>query len=317
MGIYKASFAKDPKEDRKIVNKWVIDSLAANPRLWFGTESNPFDPRSQTEDLGDNNMKASEYGIRNLKRIIIHLNEWTKEDADKYDNLEEMYGALVGQFSRYMGHVVKNVGGVYETPKSVEQGGDVYEPTPKAIQQEAVSFLNKQLFETPKWLLDEKILNKISNPVSAELVGIVQTNTLNSLLSSARLNRLSTCENRYGAKNTYQLEQMMDDVKKGIWSELSTHKPIDGYRRNLQKAYVDALINILNPPPTPGNVVFSFGGASNINAKNIDAVSVVRAQLVALKGEINAAIAANPDKMSKYHLQDVSERIKKALDPKG
>ena len=313
---YKATFAKDEKADQKIVNQWVIDSLKANPRLWFGTETNPFDPRSQTEDLGDNAMKASGYGIMNLKRIIVQLPEWTKEEADKYDNLRDMYGALVGQFSRYMGHVTKNVGGVYETPESVEQTGDVYEPTPEALQQDAVAFLNKQLFETPTWLLDTAILNKITDPVTSEMVGNLQTNMLNSLLSGSRLNRLAVCSSRFGEKNTYALDDMMEDVQKGIWSELATKKPIDGYRRNLQKAYVDALVNLLNPPPPPPNMN-SYFAMFYANTKNTDVTSVARAQLVALRAQINAAIPGIADKMSKYHLQDVSERIRKALDPKG
>ena len=312
---YKATFAKDEKEDEKIVNKWVIDSLKANPRLWFGTETNPFDPRSQTEDLGDNSMKASEYGIKNLKRIIVKLPEWTKEEGDKYDNLRDIYSALVGQWGRYMGHVVKNVGGIYETPKSVEQTGeDVYEPTPKPIQEEAVAFLNKQLFETPTWLLDKNILNKITNPVMAEQVGNVQVSVLNSLLSGARLNRMATATNRFGEQNTYTLDKMMDDVKKGVWSELASKKTIDGYRRNLQKAYVEALINVLNPPPAqPGMQV----NAMNFTTKNSDAISIARGQLAELKTEIAAAIPGTKDKMSKYHLQDLSFRITKALDPKG
>ena len=311
---YKASFAKDEKEDKNIVNQWVIDSLKANPRLWFGTESNPFDPRSQTEDLGDNSMKASEYGIKNLKRIIVMLPEWTKEDADKYDNLRDMYFALLGQYSRYMGHVVKNVGGIYETPKSVEQTGEeVYEPTPKNLQKDAVTFLNKQLFETPTWLLDKKILNKITDPVGNESVGNIQVGILNSLLSAARLNRLAACTNRFG-KHTYQMDDMLNDVKKGVWSELKTKKAIDGYRRNLQKAYVEALINLINPaaPLTPGP-----GGTQPVNARATDVGSVARAQLETLKKEIAAAIPATSDKMSKYHLKDMEERIKRALDPKG
>lgn len=311
---YKASFAKDEQEDKKIVNQWVIDSLKANPRLWFGTETNPFDPRSQTEDLGDNSMKASEYGIKNLKRIVAQLPEWTKEDADKYDNLKDMYTAVVGQYYRYMNHVLKNVGGVYETPKSIEQTGeDVYAPTPKAIQTEAVKFLNKQLFETPKWLLDKNILNKISNPVAAELVGNVQITVLNNMLSAPRLNRLAVTDSRFAGKNTYAMDKMMDDVKKGIWSELASRKVIDGYRRNLQKVYVEALINLLNPiPPSPGG-----NPAFNVNTKNTDIISVARAELVALKKQVDAAIPSTGDKMSKYHLQDVSFRIQKALDPKG
>ncbi len=315
---YKPSFAVNEKEDEKIVNKWVIDSLKSNPRLWFGTETNPFDPRSQTEDLGDNNMKASEYGILNLKRIIVKLGDWTKEDADKYENLKDMYSALVGQYYRYMGHVVKNVGGIYETPKSVEQvGEDVYEPTPKVLQQEAVSFLNKQLFETPTWLLNNDILNKISNPYSSEAVSNVQVNILNSLLSGARLNRLAMCSARYPTKNTYALDDMMDDVRKGIWSELAARKPIEELRRNLQKAYVEALVNLINSNAGSGGMTGRFSSQVAVNTNNTDVVSVARAQLISLKSQVDAAIPGMKDKMTKYHLQDVSFRIKKALDPKS
>jgi hypothetical protein len=309
---YKASFAKDAKEDEKIVNKWIIDSLKANPRLWFGTETNPFDPRSQTEDLSDNNIKASEYGIKNLKRIIVKLPEWTKEEGDKYENLSDMYNAMVMQYYRYMGHVLKNIGGVYETPKSVEQTGDVYEPTPKARQEEAVTFLNTQLFDTPNWLLDKDILNKINDPVVTESVGSIQINILNRLLAQDRLNRMATSTNRFGAAKTYTMDKMMADVKHGVWSELSTKKPIDGFRRNLQKAYVEDLITLITPPAPGASMLVTSG-----STRNTDVVSVARAQLVELKGQIAAAIPGTTDKMSKYHLQDISERIKKALDPKG
>jgi hypothetical protein len=264
-------------------------------------------------------MKASEYGIRNLKRIVAQLPEWTKEEADKYDNLRTMYTALVGQYNRYMNHVAKNVGGIYETPKSVEQAGEeVYEQTPEAIQQEAVAFLHKQLFETPTWLLDGKILNRINNPVSAELVSNVQVNVLNSLLSPARLYRLTTANCRFGEKCAYPLDIMMDDVKNGIWKELNTGKASDVYRRNLQKAHAEALMSLLEPTdpakPTEGRGVSAL---MNVSTKNTDVVSVARAQLVSLQSQIKSAVPRTTDKMTRYHLQDVSNRIKQALDPKG
>lgn len=311
---YTLTKTADEKEDKKIVNKWVIDSLKANPRLWFGTETNPVDPRSQTEDLGDNSMKASEYGIKNLKRIIVGLPEWTKEEADKYDNLRDMYYALTNQFYRYMGHVTKNVGGIYETPKSIEQTGeDVYEPTPLALQKDAVKFLNAQLFETPTWLLDKSILNKISNPVANEAVGAVQVNILNSLLSGARLNRMAISGARFGASATYGIDQMIDDVKDGVWSELKNRKAPDELKRNLQKAYAEALIALLNPMPPAGNV----SPYLSANTRNTDVTSVARAKLVALKQEIDSVLLYSIDKITKYHYEDVSFRIKKALDPKG
>lgn len=106
-----------------------------NPRVWFGGEGFGADPRAQTEDLGDNSVLASEYGIKNLKRILVKLPEWTKEEADKYENLNDIYMQLAGQFNRYMNHVAKNIGGVYENIKSVEEPGDVYTPTSVAMQK--------------------------------------------------------------------------------------------------------------------------------------------------------------------------------------
>lgn len=303
------------EEDKKITNKWVIDSLSKNPRLWFGGEGGNGDPRAQTEDLSDNAAKASEYGIKNLKRIIVKLPEWTKEEGDKYQNLSEIYTQILGQFSRYMGHVLRNVGGVQETFKSIEEKGDVYEATPKTTQKDAVAFLNKQLFETPTWLLDKDILNKISNPAGTDAVSNTQTSVLNSLLSGVRMVRLLNNTTRFGA-SAYTLDEMLDDTKKGVWSELSTKKSTDSYRRTLQKAYVDALIKVITPaaaPSTSGITVF-FGPVVNVAAT--DASSVVRAHLTSLRNEINAAIAGTSDKLTKYHLQDVSERIKNALSPK-
>jgi hypothetical protein len=311
------SGTKDEEEDKKILNKWVIDSLKSNPRLWFGGEGQNPDPRAQTEDLSDNSVKASEYGIKNLKRILPNLPEWTREEADQYDNLEEMYGQLVGQFSRYMGHVVKNVGGIQETFKSVEQPGDTYEVTPKTTQKEAVDFLNKQLFATPSWLLNKELLNKFSNPGSAEQIATVQANVLKGLLSSARTFRMSVCTGRYGSA-AYGVDEMLADAKKGVWTELAAASPIDIFRRNLQKVYIDALVNLMNatPPVLPAGLPPGLASLFGGDIRNTDVPSIARAQLVELRTEIAGAIPRETDKLSKYHLQDVQERIKQALNPK-
>lgn len=315
---YKPTFAPNAKEDEKIVNKWIIDRVGKNPRLWFGTEQHPTDPRSQNEDLGDNAMKASDYGIKNLKRILVGLPEWTKEEADKYENLEEMYGQLATQFNRYMGHVLKNVGGIQETPKSIEEKGDVYEPTPKATQKEAVVFLQKQLFETPTWLLDKNVLNKINTPAATERVYTIQSNILNSLLSSSRLGRMAATTDRFGAANTYQVDELITDVKNGIFSELTTKKAVEQNRRNLQKVFVDALGNLVNN--TNSASAASFGGFSislSPSVKNTDVPSIAKAHLKMLRSKILAAVPGTTDKLTKYHLEDLADRIKQILEPKS
>ena len=302
--------------DKKNRNKLYNERIAENPRVWFGTYEygNMADPRTQSEDLGDNAMKASEYGIKNLKRVITQLQSWTKEEADRYNNLSEMYNQVVSQFSRYMGHVGRNIGGYYETQKTVEQEGAVYEVTPKATQKEAVAFLNAQLFSTPTWLADNTILDRISSP-SMDQLGTLQDGVLSSILSASRLSRIVISSNRYS--NSYAIDELFSDLKKGIWGELASKKKIDGYRRNLQKSYTERMISLLgNSTSASTSSSSSFSISFGPDTKKTDITSVVRAHLAGLRTEILAATAAMPDSMSKYHLQDVAERIKRALDPK-
>ena len=315
---YAYAGGKDPKEEAKMLNKWTIDSLHANPRLWFGGEGFNQDPRSQTEDLGDNSIKASEYGIRNLRRIIAGLPEWTKEDGDKYENLAEMYRQATGQFNRYMNHVLKNVGGVYETFRSVEQPGDVYAPAPRDRQHEAVVFLNTQLFETPHWLMVDSILNKISSPSSGDPVSPIQTGVLSSLLSTNRLNSLLLSANRYGQTKVYTVERLLGDVGKGIWSELGSHRPTDPWRRALQKTYVESLISAAGS--SSGGSSGSFQGLVIFfgpNTKNTDLPSIAKAELTRLRQKLLTAIPLTTDTLTKYHLEDLAQRIRLALNPKG
>lgn len=320
---YKPIFdTKDAEEDKKILNKWVL-AHAGDPVYWFGSEINPYDPRSQSEDLGNNAMLASDYGIKNLKRILPGLKDWYKEEAEGYKKLDEMYGQVVNQYRRYMGHVTKYVGGIYETPKTYDQEGMVYEPTPKNLQKDAVAFLNRQLFETPRWLLDPSVLSLTEPGSGVEQIRTMQEATINSLFDYSRMQRL--IESSAVNAAAYSLDDMFTDVRKGIWSELIARKPIDNFRRNVQKVHVEKMIALLNPPatvPTSGGFRFSspFFPASPASPvadpKKSDVVSLSRAHLVMLKSDIAAAIPGTNDKMSKYHLQDVLARINQALDPK-
>jgi hypothetical protein len=321
------------EEQKKNSNKLITETLKNNPRTWFGTYEggNQADPRSQSEDLSDNAVIASDYGIKNLQRILVKLPEWTKEDGDLNENIDEMYGQLLGQFRRYVGHVTRNIGGVYETFKTAEQNEPVYEITPKAMQKSALDFLNRQLFQTPKWLIDKNIWDKINPPGTADPIAAAQESALAALFNIGgqgqtagdRLNRMQYCVERFGADKAYSALEMMTDLQTDLFSELKSNKSIDSYRRMLQKSYVDKLDNLLNPTPTPA-ATGGFGGGggagrtnpyqSGINIRS-DVFSIARAQLVQLKGQVNAAAGTATDRMSKIHLQDLADKIKKALDP--
>lgn len=308
--------AKTAEEEKATLNKWTINRLK-DKRYWFGTESNPDDPRSQSEDLGDDAMKASYYGIKNLQRIVPNLMAWTREANEGYGNLSELYREVTGQFSRYMNHVAKNVGGICETPKTVEQEGAVYECVPKATQQAAIQFLNQQLFTTPQWLLDKDIMSRTGSDAT-NVVLTRQDPVLDRLLSTATLNKLLNASAMEGNK-AYQATDLLNDLKKGIFSEVYAHKPIDIFRRNLQKAYVRHLSELLSPgggsSSSGGGMVIMFG-APPADPTRTDVSSIARAQLTALRNEMRNAAAAMPDNMSRYHLNDLVERINMALEPK-
>ncbi|MBM3442991.1 MAG: zinc-dependent metalloprotease [Bacteroidetes bacterium] len=309
--------ATDEASEKNELSQKFVARYRDNPRIWFGTyeSGNTSDPRTQSEDLGDNAMKASEYGIRNLKRIVPNLMQWTREDADNWSNLAQMYSQVVGQFNRYMNHVARNVGGYYETWKSVEQEGAVFEATPRQHQKDAVVFLHRQLFETPVWLTDAKILDRISAPLS-NTVGSLQESLLGSMLSAARLDRMVQSANRF--PNTYAIDEFYADLRKGIFSELATGKRIENLRRNLQKAYVERMIALIAPAgtPAPPSSMGGFTISLSPDMRRSDVSSLTRAHLASLRSEIMAAVSRTSDSMSRYHLQDLSERIRNALDPK-
>ena len=308
---------KTETQEKAVLNEMTKEAYKNN-RLWFGSESSPYDPRYQTEDIGDNAMRASEYGIKNLKRILPNLLDWSKEDGESYAELDELYGALTGQFRRYMGHVTKNVGGIYDSPKTYDMAGNQFTVVPKSIQKDAVKFLNTQLFNTPKWILNQDILSKIKPENGVEAIKEMQDGTLSSLLSGERLVRL--LESSAASATNYSVDELMTDLKDGIFTELKKNSSIAIYRRNIQKLYVDKLIELLKPGSAmvrsvPVGVTYGFT-TRKVNLAETDLPSITRGQLQDLKKSLKAASSRTVDRMTKYHELDLIARISEALDPK-
>jgi hypothetical protein len=297
------------------INLWTIEKLK-NQRLWWGDgEGNRDDPRNQTEDLGDNSMKASTYGIKNLQRIITKLPEYTAMPNKGYEGLREMYNQVTGQFGRYIGHVTNNIGGVQRTPLRQEQGGPVYEITPKAKQKEAMNWLQENVFKTPTWVI-QKNINSLTGADPAATVASLQIRALGSLTSANTINKLIRAEVENG-NNTYTLSEMMSDLRKGIFSELDKKAPVDIYRRQLQKSFTEILINLVTPTnPSAGSLQLPPGFSIQSVSTTSDALSIAKAQLRLLQGAINAALPTTTDFATKNHLIDLQDRIKNALQPK-
>lgn len=307
---------KNEKEDQLVLNRWYKEKAYPNRRLWFLTEINPYDPRSQNEDLGDNAMQASELGIKNLKRIIAQLPAWTRDEAQDFDLLKEAYDNVVDQFRRYLGHVGKNIGGIYETPKTFDQNSPVYEPTPAALQREAIRFLQKNIFTTPAWIIDPVILNKIQPGQGVENIRALQEPVINGMFSEDRIQRMLETTSRF--PNAYSAIEFFKDMQAGVWGDISGNKEIDIYRRNLQKIYVERLISMISTPAGPSNTVSVFGTTipGRTDPKKNDILSLVKGHLKSLRVLILDGAGRRSSSISKMHLDDLAGRIQQALNPK-
>ncbi len=232
---YKPLFGTaNEEEDRLALNKMIVEQLSKNPRCWFGGEGYDNDPRAQTEDLGDNAVRASEYGILNLKRIIKALPQWTHEEADLGQNLKEMHAQVLSQFMRYEGHVLRNIGGIYTTYKSAEEPGAVYAPQTKAEQKAALSFINRHALTEPTWLVAESYMSRIS-PAPGELLLPIANRAVTDLLSATKLRNID----RYSyAADAYQPGEYISDLAQMAFSETNSGASVSPYRRHLQTQFV-------------------------------------------------------------------------------
>lgn len=306
--------AATPEAEQSILDQWILDKKG-DPIYRYGRQGNNYDPTTQSEDLGDNAMLASDYGIKNLQRVMPNLMEWTAEENKPfkdYADLSEMYSQVIGQFNRYMGHVRTNVGGVTEIYKSAGQNEEVYTHTSKAIQKSAVDFLNKQLFATPAWLMDEKIVARIGDFGALERIRGIQVTSLNGILEWGRLGRVIENEALNG-NDAYKITELFDDLRKGIWTELPAGKTIDVHRRALQRAHIERLELLLtgDEPALPAQFRAFVG--PQINASQSDIRPMARGELKTLQTQIRGAIGRTSDGMSKLHLEDALARIEKIL----
>src|SRR5207302_732201 len=249
-GYRRIAAAPSPDAERP-----VLDSLArlqdANPYFrWIG-DGDPVDPRIITEALGDDPVKASGYGVRNIKRLVpMLIPATTGNRLDNYDRLDDMYTELINQWAREMNHVAVVVGGTYQFTKYAGQTGRVYQPVPRAKQAEAVQFLNDNVFTTPSFFFDPEILRRIEPTGFVERVRARQTAILNLLFQDARLSRLA--EQSATQQGAYTIADLFGDVRRGSFSEFAGGAVrVDEYRRNLQRAFVDQMARLISPPLVP------------------------------------------------------------------
>ena len=304
---YRPILDQTAEEEKATLNQWILEK-ADDPMFRFGRQQRPvIDPSSQTEDLGDNAVKASNYGIANLKRIVPKLIEWTYEEGKNYDDLSTLYDQVFSQFNRYMGHVRSNIGGVYQYNKTYEQEGAVFTHVAKNRQSNSMAFLHQQLFDTPYWMLDKNILSKTKAAGSVEKIRSMQVRTLNNILAFDRLARIIENETING-NNAYSLSNLMNDLTSGLWKEVKQGKTPDTYRRNLQRAHIERLGYLLKEEQKLSDNQRRYGGITLVDVSQSDIRAAARAELNSLYQLVNRK-RKTARGMGKAHLEDAKSSI--------
>ncbi|MGY8909347.1 MAG: zinc-dependent metalloprotease [Flavobacteriales bacterium] len=294
-GYRKIPLAKTPEQEVKTLDKW-IEEKADDPIYRFGGAR--FDPSAQTEGIGNDQVKASTYGMKNLKIVAENLPSWTSDQTNNYEDLSELYGELLGVWSRYVGHVSGNIGGVYEFNKKPVQNGLVYEAVSKKKQKEAMVWLQKNAFETQDWLINPEILANINeNGYTARILSL-QNRQLYTLLNPNKLEMMIDAE--VIDSKTYTALDMIRDLRTGIFSETNYTKNVDVFRRNLQKSMINRMGMLLNSKDN----------------QNSDISSIVRGELEALNFQLTVAKNRGVNRITKYHYRDCLANIKEILNPK-
>ncbi|MBT8336301.1 MAG: zinc-dependent metalloprotease [Gemmatimonadetes bacterium] len=288
----------DTDAERAVLNAMVAE-MQEDP-IYLFSSPNGEDPSALTEAIGDDAMAASDYGVENLKRIIENLPTWTFREGEDYDDLEELYNNVAGQWNRYTGHVLVNVGGVVQTRKRQGQDGAIFETVPAEKQARAVEYLNRQVFATPEWMLDTSILSRITGSGVPDQIRGRQVFALNGLLNVDRMKRLVEQEAFHGS-DAYSLGDLLDDTREGIWSEAASGRATDAYRRNLQRAFLDRMAELM----------------ADEEAMQTDIAPFVRGQLTTLRRTLQGAVGRTSHQPTVLHYRDAVARIDAVLDPNG
>ena len=278
--------AKTPMEDHKALEAMTAKAQK-NPRLWWGDGEGlrGVDPRRQTEDLGDDAVKSSTYGVMNIKREMAQLEKWTADDEDIHDeNLEEMYGEMRSQLIRYAGHVAGYIGGTYQTYQTRQQGGTTFEPTPLAKQKASLKWLDENILNEPVWMREYDYCKSLNR------------DTRELTLPLARYGAMLLFNRMNGLNDLYPCDKYMDDVIRLCFSEAQNGKSVSLYRQTLQNSMVTMFISAFNRSTY----------ASTDRANYLRALKSIQAKVK----------NAGSDAKSRAHIQSLADLIDRALTVK-
>ncbi len=330
--------AKTPEDEYTALNQWILEK--AGDRMYhYGAQQifDKEDPSAQSEDLGDDAIKASRYGIANTKIILKNLSSWATINNRDYSQMRELYKELMNQYARYISHVQTNLGGIYLFDPVKGDHQKAFRFVPKEKQKEALRFLMSELSSFPGWVENSNVLDYLS-PEESDVANFLNTK-VESLLSTSILARLATFEKR-DAREAYTQLEYMDDLFDLIWAPTMKNKGLSYYERNMQSSYVKGLLklgdyisaksstkivigfnsdNDLGCPMPSADMLLDQAKQQNIFTENKDADAkvnlrpIVQAKLKQVKSLLEKTLIRTTDRATRYHYQHICDSIQKAL----
>jgi len=315
---YRVIAAKSADDEKPTLNRWLTNQTGVFPYRYVAQGLGSSDPRNQTEDLGDDPVKATNYAIMNYKKMIPQLVAWTTKSGEDYADLQELYEEAVGRWAGMMGHVTTVIGGVNVDLKTADVSGAVFKIVPKDRQKAALAFLAENAIATQDWLVPKEIITRIgpNGTLAARQEGFVV-----QLLTATRLGRIAESE-KYEPAVAYPLAEYLSDLKRVVWSAPSP----DATRRRLQRTYLARLAVLVNPPaPAPAGAAAGGPPAAParpipfVTAPNVamsDMPALARAQLREIQRDARASAATAKTAVERAHWSDVVDRVTEILEPR-
>jgi hypothetical protein len=308
--------AKTSEEEKPKLDEWAREQ-DKTPWLRFSTAGAAgSDFGELTEAVGDADaIKSSAMGLKNLQRVAkMLMPATTAKNGEPYEDLAELYGRMLGQWTLEMNHVAAIVGSFDSQTKYVGQAGRVFIPTTRERQQLAVNFLSENAFATPRWAIDPEILRRIEPTGALSRIRNAQSSVLNNLLSSPRFARLVEQEAIDGSAALAPAD-FLAATRRAVWRELDgSQVKIDAYRRNLQRSYLDIANGKINSTQAvPAGLPPELAAAL---ATSGDEKPFYRAELRTLNTQISTALAKTTDRETRAHLEGARDQIAHILDPK-
>jgi hypothetical protein len=321
--------ARTAEAETDTLHAWITERA---DKPWFRFASAQFgmdeewDPYRMTEGISADPVEAASLGMRNLRVMVDSLLPWLLREGDDYYELETHYLQALTQWNRYAQHAAAAIGGSWTHHKRYGEPGVVYTPVEPEYQRKAMTFITDQVLATPAWALNPDVLRRLEHAGAVERVRAYQELAVQRLLNHARIARMIEHEAFYGA-DTYTPVQMLDDTRAAVWREARAGRPVDTYRRNLQRAYLAQAHHLLKvadnagwSPPASGDLRVGSDTDPRLNGElkiaQSDIRPLIRDQLKLLRGELRAALSRGvQDRNTRIHLEDAVVRIEQALEP--